>query len=132
MVITTAHIVLGVFIGITFIGMFAMMGVYLYWGYTRIGEMLGYVKNCQMITGNRFYLHMGAWGRIMMVGVVAGYLAFPGFFIRRGLLDADEINNFPQPLKRRLIISHYLMGGLLVVLVIESVAVMLIRRWPSM
>ncbi|WJV25098.1 MULTISPECIES: hypothetical protein [Pseudomonas] len=127
MVITTAHIVLGVFIGITFLGMFTMIGVYIYWGYTRMDEMLGYVKNCQMITGNRFYLHMGAWGRMMMVGVVAGYLACPGFFIRRGLLDADEISNFPQPLKRRLIVSHWIMGGLLVSLGLEYIAMTIIR-----
>ncbi|AJO79679.1 hypothetical protein [Pseudomonas sp. MRSN 12121] len=130
MVITAAHIVLGGCIGITFLGMFTMLGVYLYWGYTRMDEMLGHVRNCQMITGNRFYLSMGPWGRMMMVGVVAGYLACPGFFIRRGLLDADEINNFPQPLKRRLIISHYIMGGLLLSLLMESAAVTLIRHWP--
>lgn len=107
--------------------MFTMIGIYLYWGYTRMDEMLGYVKNCQMITGNRFYLHMGAWGRMMMVGVVAGYLACPGFFIRRGLLDADEISNFPQPLKRRLIVSHWIMGGLLVSLGLEYIAMTIIR-----
>ncbi|PNA73835.1 hypothetical protein C1Y33_26465, partial [Pseudomonas sp. FW305-76] len=73
-------------------------------------------------------LYMGAWGRMMMVGVVAGYLACPGFFIRRGLLDADEINNFPQPLKRKLIISHWIMGGLLASLGLEYIAMTIIRN----
>ncbi len=63
MVITTAHIVLGVFIGVTFLGMFTLIGYYFYLGYTRMDSILEAVKNCSLINSYRFYLYMGPWGK---------------------------------------------------------------------
>lgn len=110
--ISSPHDFFAVLCALTFLGIFSMAGIYLYWGYTRMEEILGHVKNCKVITGSRFYLHMGPWGRLVMVGMVAGFLARPTSYIKKGILDANEIDTFPQPLKRRLTLSHYIVWGL--------------------
>ncbi|AZD60700.1 hypothetical protein C4K18_2727 [Pseudomonas chlororaphis subsp. aurantiaca] len=40
----TADLVLVSFGGVTFLGMFIVMGVYLYWGYTRMDNILAGLK----------------------------------------------------------------------------------------
>lgn len=112
MVVTTAHIVLASVGALVFVGIFTIMGIYLYLGYTRMEEILSHVKNCKSITKSRFYLDLGPWGRLVMVGIVAGFLALPDLYIKNGSLDADDIKNFPEPLKRRLALSHYIVWGL--------------------
>ncbi|WP_277591040.1 hypothetical protein [Pseudomonas chlororaphis] len=63
MVITTTHIVLGVFIGVTFLGMFTLIGYYFYLGYTRMDSILEAVKNCSLINSYRFIYSWGLGGR---------------------------------------------------------------------
>ncbi|WP_259699815.1 hypothetical protein [Pseudomonas chlororaphis] len=87
MVITTTHIVLGVFIGITFLGMFTLIGYYFYLGYTRMDSILEAVKNCSLINSYRFYLFMGPWGKMMMVAGVGNCLLFSKYLIKHGALD---------------------------------------------
>lgn len=98
----------------TFVGVFLVAALYIYWGYFRIDEILGYLGNCKFVAGNTSYLYMGLWGRILMVGMVAGFLAFSKTYIERGGLDAGDIAGFPRALKRRLALSHYVawvLGG---------------------
>lgn len=110
--ISSPHDFFVVLCALTFLGIFGMAGIYLYWGYTRMEEILGHIKNSKAITGSRFYLHMGPWGRLVMVGMVAGFLAFPASYIKKGILETNEVKTFPQPFKGRLIMSHYIVWGL--------------------
>ncbi|MCB2252943.1 hypothetical protein KTQ74_13630 [Pseudomonas chlororaphis] len=110
--INSPHDFFVVLCALTFLGIFGMAGTYLYWGYARIEEVLKHLQNCKAITGSRFYLQMGPWGRLVMIGMVAGFLAFPASYIKKGILDANDIDAFPQPFKRKLIMSHYVVWGL--------------------
>ncbi|WP_063430217.1 hypothetical protein [Pseudomonas chlororaphis] len=112
---------------VTLSGGVIISGVFFYWGCTRMDEILGYVKNCKIIMGNRFYLYMGAWGRMAMVGMVAGSLAYPGYHIRKGLMDVDDINNFPEPFKRRLIKLFNIQLVFVVCFIVEFIILKLIR-----
>lgn len=123
----TADLVLVSFGGVTFLGMFIVMGVYLYWGYTRMDSILAGLKNCLLVNRYRFYLYMGPLGRLMMIGGVAGCFAFSRYLIRNGLLNSEDINDFPEPLKGRLILSHYIALGLIASLFIEAIAVKILR-----
>ncbi|MCB2252185.1 hypothetical protein KTQ74_09775 [Pseudomonas chlororaphis] len=127
MVITTAHIVLGVFIGITFLGMFVLIGIYMYLGYTSMDKILEAVRNCSLINRYRFYLSVGPWGKMVMVGGVASCLLFSGYLIKHGELSKDDIDNFPEPLKGRLLMSQYVGWALMASLAIEVVAVKMLR-----
>ncbi|MGY4659956.1 MULTISPECIES: hypothetical protein [Pseudomonas] len=125
--VTTAEIVLVSFGCITFLGAFIMIGVHLYWIRTHLNEALAYFKNSKIVNQQRAFLYFGTWGKMALIGGIAGFLTYSGYFIKRGLLDADEVNNFPEPLKKKLIASHYILGGLLTSFFIEYIAMRLIR-----
>ncbi|AVO58953.1 hypothetical protein [Pseudomonas chlororaphis] len=125
--ISSPHDFFVVLCALTFLGIFSVAGAYLYWGYTCMEEILDRFRSCTAMTGSRFYLQMGPWGRLVMVGMAAGFLAFPASYIKKGILDASEIDTFPQPLKRRLIMSHYLVWGLGGVMILSVSAMKLIE-----
>ncbi|MFJ2548798.1 hypothetical protein ACIOVF_20315 [Pseudomonas sp. NPDC087612] len=43
-----------------------------------------------------------------LVNTVSGAMLYPGFCIRKGLFDPGELQEFPAPLKRKMIISSWL------------------------
>jgi len=125
--LSTAEYVL-TFLGVaTFLGGGIVGGVYFYLSFTRMDEILGYVKNCKVVNNQRYYLYMGAWGRFLMVGMISGALAYSGYQIRKGLMDAGDVNNFPEPLKRRLIAMFNMQLVFLACLIIEFIFIKLIR-----
>ncbi|MCY1394880.1 hypothetical protein D3C76_148850 [compost metagenome] len=56
------------------------------------------------------------------MGGISGFVTFPGFYVKRGRVDTEDINNFPVSLKRKLAILHlssivvvsllFLLGGI--------------------
>lgn len=106
------------FVGIL-VAIFTLMGVFLYLGYTRIGEMLACLENCYAIQQRRFFMYSGPWGRIILVASIAGVVTFPGVYLKHGGVSKSDLDNFPPALKRKLVILHILsvvllVGGLLV------------------
>ncbi|MEW7858936.1 hypothetical protein AB2M95_23750 [Pseudomonas chlororaphis] len=112
---------------VTLSGGAIISGVFFYWGCKRMDEILGYVKNCKIIMNNRFYLYMGACGRMAMIGMVAGSLAYPGYYIRKGLMDIEDIRNFPESLKRRLIKLFNMQLVFAACFIVEFIILKLIR-----
>ncbi|AIS13208.1 hypothetical protein [Pseudomonas chlororaphis] len=125
--VSTADIVLASLGGVTFFGMIIVMGYYIYLAYTRMDSILDAVKNCSLINRYRFYLLMGPWGKMVMVGGVASCLLFSRYLIKHGELNGDDIDNFPEPLKSRLLMSQYISWVLLVSLFMEAIAVKVLR-----
>ncbi|AZC30845.1 hypothetical protein C4K38_2885 [Pseudomonas chlororaphis subsp. piscium] len=125
--VDTADIVLASLGGVTFLGMFIVMGYYLYLGYTRMDSILEAVKNCSLINSYRFYLFMGPWGKMMMVAGVGSCLLFSNYLIKHGALDKGDIENFPEPLKGRLLMLQYIGWVLLASLFLEVIAVKILR-----
>lgn len=41
----------------------------------------------------------GFWGRSWRLGMVAGYTIYPKFWVKRGLIDPDDLADFPKSLK---------------------------------
>ncbi|MNH23732.1 hypothetical protein D3C76_960340 [compost metagenome] len=48
------------------------------------------------------------YGRWMVVCSVCGILAFAGYLVRRGDIEADELSTFPDNIRRRLVFSVWL------------------------
>jgi hypothetical protein len=70
---------------------------------------------CSSIESNSYIESLKiAWGgssfkwRLMLVCAIGGVVTFPGFVLRRGQLDADELKVFPPKLKRWLAVSAWL------------------------
>jgi len=71
--------------------------------YTECFESL--LTNCSFVTGNKnVYQHAGLLGKVMRPGLISMVLAIPRPFVRRGLIDLDEVKRFP-PRMRRLLVS---------------------------
>ncbi len=62
-----------------------------------------------------------------MIGMISGALAYSGYQIRKGLMDASDVGNFPEPLKRRLITLFRIQFVILVSLLVEYILFRLIR-----
>ncbi|MEW7858937.1 hypothetical protein AB2M95_23755 [Pseudomonas chlororaphis] len=107
------------------VGAFALMGIFLYVGYSRMEEMLGHLENCQAIQQRRFLMHVGPWGTVMLTASIAGIMTFPGIYLRHGGVSQADLDAFPSALKRKLILLHivnialavggFLVGGAMVV-----------------
>jgi len=66
------------------------------------------------------YLHAGLFGKVMRNAVLSFALMIPGVCVRKGLLDLNEVRDFPKGLKRMLVVSWGLLFMVSVALVVSS------------
>lgn len=99
---------------IDFGGIFIWIGINLHLAYTRMDYMLEHLKNCSLIKTLTPLNQGGPWGKFLLVGGISGVLTFPQMYIKRGAANADDIRNFPAPLKRKLVILHWACIALLI------------------
>lgn len=104
--------------GAVIVCLYIWIGVTLHIAYTKLDLILEHLKNCTAIMNRVPLRHGGPWGKLMLVGGISGIIAFPGFYLNRGELSPDDLRIFPQLLKRKLIILHWSVLGLLAALVV--------------
>lgn len=86
------------------------------------------LANCKFIQGNkRVYSRAGMLGNAMRLSMIAGMLTTPNFYIHRGLADADQIKNFPYPMKILLRTTWICLGLSFCALIILHIADRLLR-----
>ena len=62
--------------------------------------------DCHFVSVNKAaFSNMGVVGKIMRSGVLTMVLIMPGISVRRGIVNAAEVERFPKALKRMLVIS---------------------------
>lgn len=89
------------------LGLFIWIGVGLYMANTQLDLMLGHLKNCPSVNRLVSLKHGGLWGKLLLVGSISGVVTFPGFYLKRGeVIDAD-LTQFPEQLKRKLILFQW-------------------------
>jgi hypothetical protein len=88
------------------------LGVGLYMAHTETDEMLEQLKNCPAVMNRASFKNAGPAGRLFLMGSVIGVIAWPGMYIRDGGVSVEDINNFPQGLKRKLMVWYRVGGGL--------------------
>lgn len=70
--------------------------------YTERVESL--LTNCSFVTGNKnTFQHAGLLGKVMRMGLISMVLATPKIFVRRGLIDLNEVKRFPPQIRRLLV-----------------------------
>ena len=63
-----------------------------------------FLPNCTYVTGNKkIFQHAGLLGKVMRTGSISLVLAMPTFFLRRNLIDLNEVKRFPPNMKRLLV-----------------------------
>ena len=108
----TAELVIGGLCGLVIVCMFIWIGVALYMAYTKMDVMLGCLKNSSSVMSMASLRHGGPWGKLLLVGGVSGFITFPGFYLKRGSINAEDVNNFPAPLRRKLVALQWTVIGL--------------------
>lgn len=114
---TTSEFVLGWLCVAVIVGMVVCIGVCLRLAYTKMELMLGHLNNSSMLSTLAPLRHGGPWGKLVLVGSIASVLTFSGFYLKRGLVSAEDLHHFPVLLKRKLVILQWIGLGLLLAMV---------------
>ncbi|MBV4520230.1 hypothetical protein KVG88_09160 [Pseudomonas sp. SWRI74] len=65
-----------------------------------------FLCNSHFVSVNKAaFSNMGVFGKFMRSGVLTMVLIMPGISVRRGIVNAAEVERFPKALKRMLVIS---------------------------
>jgi hypothetical protein len=91
---------------ISFGGMIVHIGVSLHFAYAKMDLMLEHLKNSPLITKHKHLIQLGPRARLIALGAIIGLLTSPSTYIRTGWACAEDLENFPADLKRKLIVSH--------------------------
>ncbi|MEB0043728.1 MULTISPECIES: hypothetical protein [unclassified Pseudomonas] len=108
-----------IFLGVTlvdFAGIFVCYGFGLRLAYTKMDLMLAHLSNCPAIKIRAFLINTGPWGRMHVLAVITGLMVTPKIFLRDGGASAEDLNNFPDDIKRKLTMLFWANGGLLLVM----------------
>jgi hypothetical protein len=107
---------------IGFGGIFIWIGIALRLAYTKMDLMLSHLKNCPAVMIRVFLINTGPWGRLHVFGLIMGLMVMPYFFLRDGGASTEDLKNFPEGLKRKLVVLQWA-GWLLLLAMFGLVAV---------
>jgi hypothetical protein len=116
--VITAKLIIGGLGGLVIICQFISIGVALYLSYTKGDLMSSHFKNSSSLLALGIYKSTSLHGRLLLVGSISSILTFPGFFLKRGLANAEDIDSFPLPLKRKLVMLQWGFIGLVVSMIL--------------
>ncbi len=85
---------------LTLVGLFLVnFALMFYLAYFRIKEVLGYLTNSPAVMYRSLTSDRSPLGRLSLLGYVGMMLTIPRHAINKGLLDAEDYENFPGYLK---------------------------------
>jgi hypothetical protein len=99
-------------------GLIICLGVVFHMAYTKMDLMLGHLKNCSVVSTHAPLKEGGPWGRLLLIGWIAGIVTFPGYYLKNGGVSTEDLMNFPAHLKRRLVVTKWVAIVLLVAMIL--------------
>jgi len=75
--------------------------------YTKMELMLEHLKNCSIVRTHAPLKYGGPWGKLMLIGWIAGVFAFPEYYLKRGQASLNDLNNFPANLRKKLVMLKW-------------------------
>ncbi|MDX9666761.1 hypothetical protein QMK50_17485 [Pseudomonas sp. P5_152] len=93
--------------GVVLLLMIIWIVIALYLAYAKMDVMLEHLKNSRSVMRLSGSRRIGPWGQLMLIGGIAGFVTFPRRYINKGAICAEDIHNFPAPLKRTLVVLHW-------------------------
>ena len=124
---TTTMFVVGYISALVFICMFACLGVGLHIYYTKKDLIIEHMKNSSAV-----HSPTGAGGlreKLQFVGGVSTALTFSRFYLKHGMISADDLENFPKPLRRKLIVLQWTGMGSLIAMALLLVLSEVIKKY---
>lgn len=112
---------------IDFGGIFLWIGVCLRLAYTKMDLMLNYLKNSSLMGTFAHLRQGGPWGKLVLVGSISSVVTFPGFYLKRGAVNAEDIRCFPTALKRKLVILQW--AGLVLLVTMVCIGIVAKLGW---
>lgn len=109
----TIFLVIGL---IDFVGAFISIGISLHLAYTKMDVMLNHLQNCPAVMIRAPFRNGGPWGNMFLLGAIMGVMTTPRLYLRDGGACAEDLENFPADLKRKLVILQWTDWGLLLVM----------------
>ena len=98
-----ASMIFGTLGGVILLLIFVWLVVALHMAYTKMDVLLGHLKNSPAITVLASWRHAGLSGRLRMIANIADYVSSPRRGIENGSISAQDIENLPAPIKRKLV-----------------------------
>jgi hypothetical protein len=98
------EMIFGALGGVILLLIFVWLVVALHMAYTKMDVLFGHLKNSPAITVLAFWRHAGPSGRLRMISNIAHYVSSPRRGIENGTISAEDIENLPMPIKRKLVI----------------------------
>ncbi|KAB0494797.1 hypothetical protein [Pseudomonas vancouverensis] len=114
----TANLVFISLGGVFVVGVFLSLGSALYISYTKGDQISTHFKKGSTYLAHGIYRRSSFYGRVHLIGWISSALTFPQFFLKRGLVSAEEIDSFPFKLKRQLVILQWTFIGLFIAMVL--------------
>ncbi len=111
-----------VWVVLTLVGLFLVnFSLMLYLAYFRMKEVLGHLSNSPAVMHRSLRSDRGILGRLSLLGYVSMMLTFPHRAINKGLLDAEDYEQFPRHLKLIVKFSNCFMWSLSALLAVMYV-----------
>lgn len=104
-------------------GIIIWISICLHLAYTQLDVILEHLENSPAVTARAPLRHGGPWGKLLLIGGISGIVTFPGFYLKRGQLSAEDLENLPTALKRKLVILYKCVLGLLSVMVVFGIGI---------
>lgn len=104
---TTAMTVASLLCGLGVLGIWIWIAVALHIAYTKMELVLELLKNSSAIKERAFLNNSGPWGKLLLIGGVSGIVTFPGFFLKQGSINTEDLSNLPQSMKKKLVALHW-------------------------
>lgn len=104
---STAEFIFGYLGGVVVLCTFVWIGVALKIAYANMAAILEHLKNCPAIVARAPLNNGGPWGKLLLIGGISGIVTFPAFYLKRGELNLEDLNNFPALLKRKLVLLQW-------------------------
>lgn len=101
------EMVFGFLSGLLFLSLTIWFATALHMAYTKIDVILEHLKNSPEITSHSGLLKDGLRGRLKLISNICDYVTSPNKGIKNGTISAEDIENLPKPIKRKLIILRH-------------------------
>jgi hypothetical protein len=107
---------------LTLVGLFLVnLALMLYLAYFRMKEVMGYLSNSPAVMYRSLRPDWGLLSRLSLLGYVSMMLTIPHHAINKGLLDAEDYEQFPRHLKLIVKFSNCFMWSLSALLAVMYV-----------
>lgn len=111
---STSQLVIGYLGGLVVISMFVCLLVLLHLAHTKMDMLLELFPNSAGVKTLAPLRHGGIWGKLMLIGGITSYVAFPGLYLKNGQLSREDLQAIPNSLRRKLALIQWILVALVV------------------